>query len=49
LRNIIKEVHVNFKEHVNKYRSEKLSKNDEELNKIFNAEVFNGNDALKLG
>jgi ClpP class serine protease len=49
LRSIINEVHINFKEHVMKYREHKISKEKDELNKILNADIFHGEEAKKFG
>jgi hypothetical protein len=46
----LKSVHSNFKEHVNKHRGEKLKKQPQEtLNLIYNANIFTGVEASKIG
>ena len=42
-------IRIAFQDHVIKYRKEKLTKNEEALDLIFNANVFLGDDAKKLG
>jgi serine protease SohB len=49
LRNMIKDVHVNFKQHVLKYRKDRLTKDDVMLEKVFNADIFVGQDAKDIG
>jgi ClpP class serine protease len=49
MRSMIKDVHVNFKEHVMRYRKDKLTKDEVMLERIFNADIFVGQDAKDLG
>jgi ClpP class serine protease len=46
---LIDEIHNNFKSHVLHHRGAKLTKNKDMLDKIFNAEIFGGEDANNLG
>ena len=46
---MIKDVHVNFKQHVLKYRKDRLTKDDVMLEKVFNADIFVGQDAKDIG
>lgn len=49
LTKMIKDVHVNFKQHVLKYRKDKLTKDNVMLEKVFNADIFVGQDAKDIG
>lgn len=46
---MIKDVHVNIKQHVLKYRKDRLTKDNVMLEKVFNADIFVGQDAKDIG
>ncbi len=45
----VKEIHELFKEHVIKHRGDKLTTDSDELDYIYNSNIFLGDESLRLG
>ena len=49
LKELITDVHSNFKDHVMKYRKDKLTTDGVYLDRLLNADIFIGEEAKQIG